>query len=93
MFLKFNPLEVSFNQKPSIILYHIDALQDKKQREIIDSNNAIKICAGKKKNILIDCDGYIELPTTLKEINITIENLAAKKKFNKNSSINLNYSE
>mgnify|MGYP001399172678 CR=1 FL=1 len=87
MFLKFNPLEVSLNQKPSIILYHIDALQDKAHKELIDDNNALKICAGMKKDIVNNCDAYIELPTTLKEINFSIENLVAKQKFSKNSSI------
>ena len=32
---------------------------------------------------------YLELPTSLKEINLTIENILAKKIFNKNSSIKI----
>ena len=32
-------------------------------------------------------DGYLQLPTTIEQINSTIENVAAKKKFSKNSSI------
>ena len=89
MFLKFNPSEANLKQKPSIILYHVDALQNKKNKDFIDSINAIKICAGKKKDILTNSDAYIELPTTLKEINFAIESVAAKKKFNENSSIKL----
>ena len=42
----------------------------------------------RKKNDLKDnFNAYLELPTTLKEINAIIENTVAKKKFNKNSSI------
>ena len=86
-FLKFNSLLKISEVNPNIIIYHIDALRDKKDKEIIDNNKAIKICAGKKKDITINCDAYLELPTTLNEINIIVERQAAKKKFNTNSSI------
>ena len=33
------------------------------------------------------CDEYLQIPTTLKELNNIIENTIAKKKFSKNSSI------
>ena len=33
-FLKFNPLLDNSNNNPNIILFHIDALKDKKQKEI-----------------------------------------------------------
>ena len=48
MFLKFNPLSDNLNN-PNIILFHIDALLDKKQKDFIENNKSIKICAGKKK--------------------------------------------
>ena len=41
----------------------------------------------KKKDLTDDYDANLELPTTLKEINSIVENTAAKKKFNLNSSI------
>jgi hypothetical protein len=86
-FLKFNPLPENSNEKPSIILLHVDALQDKKYNNYINNNNIIKICAGKRKDLLNNFDSRLELPATLKEINTIIENTAARKKFNSNSSI------
>ena len=53
------------------------------------SNDSIKICAGKKKDLLDNCDAILELPATLKEINAIVENTVAKKKFNINSSIKI----
>jgi len=89
MFLKFNPLMDNLNDNPTIILFHIDALENKKQKTYIESCNSIKICAGKRKDIINNCDARLELPTTLREINAIVENTAAKKKFNKNSSIEI----
>ena len=43
--------------------------------------------SGKKNDLLDHYDSALEFPTTLKEINSIIENAAAKKKFNINSSI------
>ena len=88
-FLKFNPKTDSLNDNTSVILFHVDALLDKKQKEYIDSNDSIKICVGKKKEFIDNCDASLELPTTLKEINAIVENTVAKKKFNKNSSIQI----
>ena len=42
-----------------------------------------------KKIYQINYDAYLELPSTLKEINLTVENIAAKKIFNQNSSIKI----
>ncbi len=86
-FLKFNPILEKSNNNINIILFHIDALKDKKQKEFIEKKAVIRICAGSKENIINNYDASLELPATLKEINAVIENTAAKKKFNKNSSI------
>ena len=48
-FLKFNPLSNNANTNPNVILFHTDALKDKKQKKYIEGNNSIKICVGKKK--------------------------------------------
>jgi hypothetical protein len=88
-FLKFNALFENINANYNIILFHIDALKDKKQKELIESNDNIKICAREKNNIIENCDEYLNLPVTLKEINFIVENSAAKKKFNKNSFIEI----
>ena len=42
---------------------------------------------GKKKESQNNFDAFLELPTTLKEINSVVEKTVAKKRFNKNSSI------
>ena len=87
MFLKFNPLLGNSSDNHNIILFHMDALQDNKQKEYINKDTSIKICAGDKRDLIDNFDACLELPATLKEINTIIENTVVKKKFNKNSSI------
>ena len=87
MFLKFNPLPEDTTENPNITLFHIDVLQIKKQKDLIDKSNTIKICVGKKKDMSNTYDAFLELPSSIKEINAAVENIAAKKKFNINSSI------
>ena len=41
----------------------------------------------KKKDLNNNFDANLELPTSIKEINIIVESTSAKKRFNKNSSI------
>ena len=43
----------------------------------------------KKKKISNKYDAFLELPCSLKEINIVVENVTAKKIFSKNSSIKI----
>ena len=86
-YLKFNSLFKETNTSHNIILFHNDVLNDKKQRELIDASNSIKICATTNKKSLLNYDANIELPVTLKEINTIVENIAVKKKFSINSSI------
>jgi hypothetical protein len=89
--LKFIPLFNELNDNIEIILFHVDALQDEKQKKIIENNNQIKICAGTKENLLNNYDAILELPTTLRDINSIVESSVAKKKFNVNSSIKVKH--
>ena len=89
MFLKFNPLPDELGDNSDIILFHVDILKDKAQKDFINKANSIKICVGKRKDLTQSFDGILELPTSLKEINSIIENTVAKKKFNINSSIEI----
>ena len=89
MFLKFNPLIDNFNDNTNIILFHADILKDKKHKDFINSFDTTKICAGNRKDLTDMYDANIELPTTLKEINAIVDKTVAKKKFNKNSSIEI----
>ena len=41
MFLKFNCLLDDLNNKSNIILFHIDALSDKKLKEFIQNNKSM----------------------------------------------------
>ena len=79
----------NLKDNPNVILFHIDALKDKKQKDFITSNDSIKICVGKKEDLLEPYDAYLELPATLEEINTLVESTVAKKKFTKNSSIEI----
>ena len=88
-FLKFNPVIDKLAKNPNVVLFHVDVLKDKKQKEHINKDNLIKICLGKSKDLKDNFDAILELPTTLKDINSIVENTAAKKKFIKNSSIQI----
>ncbi|MDA7715602.1 winged helix-turn-helix domain-containing protein [Pelagibacteraceae bacterium] len=88
-FLKFNSVFDDLNKDHDVILFHEDALNQKEQKDIINSSNSIKICASSKKKSSNTFDICIELPATLKEINTALENIIAKKRFNKNSSIKI----
>ncbi len=88
-FLKFNPVFENSDKKHEVILFHIEAIKDQGQKDIIDKSNVIKICAGKKNERNGNFESNIELPTSLKEINSIIESAAAKKIFNENSSIEI----
>ena len=88
-FLKFNPLSGDLNIDHDIILFHNDALKDDKQKNFIEKSKSIKICAVNKNETINNWDAKLELPATLKEINAIVENTLAKKKFNKNSSIEI----
>ncbi len=87
-FLKFNPLFDNIN-KHDVILIHNKELKDKNKKNFVEKSNAIKIYAANKKDLLSNYDAYLELPTNLKEINAVVENVAAKSKFSKNSSIEI----
>ena len=88
-FLKFNPLSNELNNDHDVILIHNEALKDKNKKNFIESSNNIKIIASKKKDLLSYYDAYLELPANLKEINAVVENVSAKLKFSKNSSIEI----
>jgi DNA-binding response OmpR family regulator len=70
-------------------MFHTDALQVKDQKDYIENSNSIKICVGRKKDFIDKCDASLELPASLKDINSIVENTAAKKEFNINSSIKI----
>ena len=89
VFLKFNPLIANKDHNYDIILFHKNTLDDEAKKEFITKNSCIKICASENKDITIPCDGILELPTSVKDLNSLIENVSAKKKFTKNSSIKI----
>ncbi len=96
-FIKFNfkffpkNLQNNFQESSDGIICHEDYLEDKINKQTIDSMNCLKILATEKnpKN-LNDFDYILELPTSIKEINNILESSFAKKKFNNNSSIKIN---
>ena len=88
-FLKFNPLFGKMNNKYDVILIHSEVSKDINKKNFLEKSNVIKIYASKKKDLLGEYDAYLELPANLKELNSAIENIAAKSKFSKNSSIKI----
>ena len=88
-FLKFNPLTSNLNKEHNVILVHHEALKDKNNKNFIEKSNSIKIYASKNKDLFNHYDAHLELPANLKDINATVENITAKLKFSKNSSIEI----
>ena len=86
-FLKFNHFTSAPKTGYDIILFHDEVLKDKKIKNLIDKSDLLKVCVSNNKKQISKCDAIVQLPTTLKEINNTLENIFAKKKFVKNSSI------
>ena len=88
-FLKFNSQLDNINDKHDIIIIHHEALKDNTKKNFIEKSNAIKIYASKSRDVLNKYDAYLELPASLKEINAAVENISARSKFIKNSSIKI----
>jgi len=86
-FLKFNHFTSASKTGYDIILFHDEVLKDKKIKNLIEKSDFPKVCASNKKKQISKCDAVVQLPATLKEINNTLENIFARKKFVKNSSI------
>ena len=88
-FLKFKSVKEKNPSDFDVILFHEQALKDKDDKDIIANSNCLKIYSSNSKNFSINYDAFLEIPSSLKEINITIENIVAKKAFSKNSSIEI----
>ena len=88
-FLKFNPLSDDLNNTYEVILIHNEVLKEETKKIFIKNSNSIKIYASKTKDLSKNYDAFLELPANLKEINALVENIAAKSKFVKNSSIEI----
>ena len=87
-FLKFNSITEKNSSDFDVILFHEDALNDKEESKIINNSNSLKVCASSNKP-LNSYDAFLKIPSSLKEINFTVENVAAKKTFSRNSSIEI----
>ena len=88
-FLKFNSVKDKQTSGFDVILFHEEALNDNEDNKIINNSNSLKVCASNNKNLSNNFDAFLELPFFLKEINSTIESVAAKKIFSNNSSIKI----
>ncbi len=88
-FLKFNPHFDIDDTEYDVIFFHKEALKDKRSKDFIDNSSSLKVCAQNKNDKTLLFEANLELPTSITEINYIIENLSAKKIFNKNSSIRL----
>ncbi len=86
-FLKFNCFFEVENTSHDAIFFHEDIIKDKETNDYINKSKSLKICASNNKNLKIIYDAFLELPTNIKDINSTVENVLAKKVFSKNSSI------
>ncbi len=95
-FLKFNLVERKKDlskkmlESFDVLIVHDEYKFEKNFEEIFYSAECIKIVAKSNLNKKFSSfDGSIKLPTTIKDLNDTIEISAAKKKFNFNSSIKI----
>tara|TARA_A100001015_G_scaffold3024_1_gene4064 strand:- start:1828 stop:2433 length:606 start_codon:yes stop_codon:yes gene_type:complete len=88
-FLKFNSVKQKNSSDFDVILFHEEALNDKENKKIISNSNSLKVCVSNNKNSSNNYDAFLEIPSSLKEINSIVEIVAAKKIFSKNSSIEI----
>jgi DNA-binding response OmpR family regulator len=93
-YLKFNLIDHNFdldkkNTNYDIVILHKDILTHKDQIKKLISKKPIIILASNENNKLYDYDSTLNLPTSINEINSLVEELSAKKIFNKNSSISI----
>ena len=88
-FLKFNSIKEKNSSDFDIILFHEEALNNKTDKEIISNSHSLKIYASNKKNSTNNFDAFLQIPSSLKEINAVVESVVAKKTFSKNSSIEI----
>ena len=88
-FLKFNLVNKNNSLNYDVILFHEEAFNDKENTKLINTSHSLKICASNKKTASNNFDAFLEMPSSLKEINSIVENVAAKKEFSKNSSIEI----
>ena len=88
-FLKFNSITEKNSLDFDVILFHEEALNNKEAKKLIENSNSLKIFASSNKKSSNNYDAFLELPSSLKEFNIVVENVAAKKIFIKNSSIKI----
>ena len=88
-FLKFNSVKEKNSSDLDVILFHEEALSNKEDKKIINDSKSLKICVSDNKKTYNNYDGFLEMPFSLKEINSTVENVAAKRTFSKNSSIEI----
>ena len=73
-----------------VIFFHEEALKNDNSKNIINNNNCLKVCGLYSKKISSNnFDAYLELPSSIKDINAIIESITAKRIFNKNSSIKI----
>ncbi len=86
-FLKFNHFTENKEVNFDLILFHTEALNDTKKKDFIKKSELLKIYVSKNEKSPIKYDGHLLIPTTINEINSTIEKIIAKKKFYSNSSI------
>jgi DNA-binding response OmpR family regulator len=90
-YLKFN-LHEGFTSKNKdktnfdIVICHEEKEFDAKQ-DNLNNKSILKILASKNKHKGSNYDGFLNLPTSLNEINSIIEQTISKKTFSKNSSI------
>ena len=88
-YLKFNPVKEKTGFNIDVIIFHEDSLNDDQNSDVVMNRDCLKIYASYKKKIPNNFDTFLKLPTTLNEINSVVENVIAKKIFNKNSSIEI----
>ena len=88
-FLKFNSIKEKNSSDYDVILFHEDALKNKEDNNIIINSGNLKVLASNLKKSSQNFDAFLELPSSLREINSVVESVIAKKVFSKNSSIEI----